>query len=144
MSYFIIQEDQTKGPYTIGQLRSMWNAGSVTGETLYCEEGFDTWLHLRVLEDQLEDAPPISDFSPVRSKVRSVLTKSRTTYILLALFLGVLGIHNFYAERQRSGVWQLVILIALGWLWIGLAINVVWVLLEICSVNTDGKGFKMI
>lgn len=58
MSYYIIQNDETKGPYTIGQLRSMWSSASITGDTLYCEEGYDTWLHMRVLGSELEPQPP--------------------------------------------------------------------------------------
>jgi hypothetical protein len=61
MSYYILQNDETKGPYTVGQLRSMWSSGQITGDTLYCEEGYDNWLHLRGLADELErpTQPPI-------------------------------------------------------------------------------------
>jgi TM2 domain-containing membrane protein YozV len=38
--------------------------------------------------------------------------KSRTTYILLALFLGGLGIHNFYSGHTKHGVIKLVLLVA--------------------------------
>ena len=62
MNYHIVQNDETKGPFAIEQLRSMWNTGAINGDTLYCEEGFDTWLHLRVLAEQLE-SPPVRQFS---------------------------------------------------------------------------------
>ena len=35
--------------------------------------------------------------------------KSRITYVLLGLFLGCLGIHNFYAKRSGCGITQLLI-----------------------------------
>jgi hypothetical protein len=54
LRYFINENGQTKGPFTIQQLCSMWHKGTITSETLYCEEGFEGWLHLRVLEEQLE------------------------------------------------------------------------------------------
>ena len=57
MSYFILQQDDAKGPYTIGQLRSMWNSGSITADTLYCQEGFDQWLPLLQLRGELEPVP---------------------------------------------------------------------------------------
>jgi TM2 domain-containing membrane protein YozV len=38
--------------------------------------------------------------------------QSRTTYILLALFLGGLGIHNFYSGHTKHGVIKLVLLVA--------------------------------
>jgi len=58
MSFYILQSDETKGPYTIGQLRSMWSAGAITGSTLYCEDGYDEWLPLSGIADQLESPPP--------------------------------------------------------------------------------------
>jgi hypothetical protein len=69
MSYFIDQHGETKGPYTIGQLRSMWHAGTITGDTLYCEEGYAEWLHLRVLADELEQ-----QLQPPRIPQQSVAT----------------------------------------------------------------------
>jgi hypothetical protein len=65
MSYYIAQNDETKGPYTIGQLRSMWNAGTITGETLFCQEGYDQWLPLRQLQTELEPPPVASAPPPV-------------------------------------------------------------------------------
>lgn len=58
MSYYILQNDETKGPYTIGQLRSMWNSGAITGQTHYCQEGYSEWLPLRGLQAELEPPPP--------------------------------------------------------------------------------------
>ena len=38
----------------------MWSAGQVTGDTLYCEEGYTEWQHLGVLAEALEpqEQPP--------------------------------------------------------------------------------------
>ena len=58
MSFYILQKDETKGPYTIGQLRSLWSSGAITGDLLYCEEGYDQWLPLRGIIDQLEPSSP--------------------------------------------------------------------------------------
>ena len=61
MGYYINQNGENYGPYTIGQLRSMWSAGQVTGDTLYCEEGYSEWLHLSILAKELdtrEQSPP--------------------------------------------------------------------------------------
>ena len=68
-------------------------------------------------------------------------TKSRVAYILLGLFLGGLGIHNFYAGRTGAGVAQLLItLCTCGY---GGVITGIWALIEICTVNTDGRGIRM-
>jgi DNA-directed RNA polymerase subunit RPC12/RpoP len=60
MSFYILQNDQTKGPYTIGQLRSMWSNGAITGDTFYCKEGYGEWLRLRGIADQLESVSPVA------------------------------------------------------------------------------------
>jgi TM2 domain-containing membrane protein YozV len=75
---------------------------------------------------------------------------SRLVYILLAIFLGLFGIHNFYAGRYGSGIAQLlinmVLMPILGLITLGIALAVIvpvmmlWVLIEICVVTTDGKG----
>ena len=54
MSYYILQNEETKGPYTIGQMRSMWSSGVLTLETLFCQEGYEQWLPLDHLVGELE------------------------------------------------------------------------------------------
>lgn len=66
--------------------------------------------------------------------------KSRLAYILLGLFLGGLGIHNFYAGYVGRGLAQLLITIFTGWLILPLLIVCVWVLVEICAVTRDARG----
>lgn len=64
--------------------------------------------------------------------------KSRLIYILLAIFLGGLGIHNFYAGRMGSAVAQLLItLLSCGILSI---ITWIWAIIDIITVKTDGEG----
>ena len=69
--------------------------------------------------------------------------KSRTAYILLGLFLGCLGIHNFYAGYTGKGIAQLLITLLIGWLiipWLAVAL---WALIEICVVSTDSQNRPM-
>ena len=63
--------------------------------------------------------------------------KSRVAYILLALFLGSLGIHNFYSGHTKHGVIKLCLLIACG---LGLLANPIWSLIEIFTVKQDAQG----
>jgi serine/threonine-protein kinase len=61
-AYFILQNDELEGPYGIEELRSLWNSGVVTGETFYCEEGYEQWFRLDDIADLLESAssrPPV-------------------------------------------------------------------------------------
>ena len=69
--------------------------------------------------------------------------KSRLVYILLGLFLGGFGVHNFYAGYHLQGAIQLLITLFLGWLivpWIGVGI---WVLIEICTIDKDSNSVPM-
>lgn len=76
------------------------------------------------------------------------MPKSRLAYILLALFLGGLGVHNFYAGFVGRGIAQiltnfvlaLISVITFGFgafLYFGLFI---WIIIEICMVTKDSKG----
>jgi TM2 domain-containing membrane protein YozV len=72
------------------------------------------------------------------------VSKSRMAYILLGLFLGGFGIHNFYAGRIGCAVTQLLITCFLFWLIVPIFIVWVWVLIEICTVRIDGKGNALV
>ena len=77
----------------------------------------------------------------IRPPQLSTGSRERIIYILLGLFLGSLGIHNFYAGRTGEGVAQLLITLFLGWLYgIGFLIVFIWVISEICTVTVDGAG----
>jgi TM2 domain-containing membrane protein YozV len=66
--------------------------------------------------------------------------KSRGIYIVLGLFFGMLGIHNFYAGRLGIGLAQLLVTCILGWFVVGLFITGLWVLIELFVVKKDGAG----
>lgn len=53
MSYYILQNEETKGPYTLGQLKAMWNSGLITSETLHSQEGYSEWLPLSSIVQEL-------------------------------------------------------------------------------------------
>jgi TM2 domain-containing membrane protein YozV len=66
--------------------------------------------------------------------------KSRTAFVLLGIFLGGLGIHNFFAGYTAKGVIQLLITLLLGWLIIPLIGVWNWVIIEVCTVTADAAG----
>lgn len=76
------------------------------------------------------------------SAITEISNKSRTSYVVLALFLGWFGIHNFYAGYNGKGIAQLLITLLIGWLLVPLLAIAIWVIIEICSVTTDAEGRK--
>ena len=69
--------------------------------------------------------------------------KSRGVFIVLGLFLGCLGIHNFYAGYHAKGAVQLGITLVTGWIIVGFVITAVWALIEIVTVTDDADGRRM-
>jgi hypothetical protein len=108
------------------------------------------------MNEEREEAPPVIDeMDPVVAansrplpaptpnpylRARESSDCQRFVYILLALFLGFLGVHNFYARRLWPALGELfgtligMVLIA------PLAIVAVCILVEICCVKADGEG----
>jgi TM2 domain-containing membrane protein YozV len=68
---------------------------------------------------------------------------SRMAYVVLGLFLGGLGIHNFVAGRKGAGTAQLLMTLVAGWLVAPLFLVGIWVLIEVCTVTKDGNGVRM-
>jgi TM2 domain-containing membrane protein YozV len=67
-------------------------------------------------------------------------SKSRVAFILLGVFLGGLGIHNFYAGYTSKALTQLLLNLFLFWtLVVPLGIWI-WVLVEVISINQDAQG----
>lgn len=94
---------------------------------------------------------PTSPVSPVSSQASGMAfaqprsenqSRSRIVYILLGVFFGILGIHNFYAGRTYRGLWQLLITLFTGWFLLPLLAVWVWSIVDICVISTDGDGTK--
>lgn len=116
-----------------------------------------------VILDRPERARPVVIRERERVIVRERVRKSRLAYILLGLFLGGLGVHNFYAGRTSQGTTQLLLNLAglvqvflgvlLSCLWLPIVLVFtgaltclavgVWALVEIIIVDRDGRGREM-
>ncbi|MBB6183025.1 zinc-ribbon domain and TM2 domain-containing protein [Oleiagrimonas soli] len=78
-------------------------------------------------------APPVQGST-------TTIGKSRVAYVLFGVFLGGLGIHNFYAGYAGRGVAQLLVSLLLGWLIVPLLAVYIWVIVEVCTVEQDAYG----
>jgi hypothetical protein len=54
--YFVMVEDESRGPYTIMQLRTMWASGALTGQMAYWKTGMEDWLPLESMMNELENS----------------------------------------------------------------------------------------
>ena len=71
--------------------------------------------------------------------------RNGVVYILLAFFLGTLGLHNFYAGYFWRGLFQLLLtLFSWAFMFIPLLFVAFWVFLELLFVNksANGKAFR--
>jgi hypothetical protein len=104
--YWITISDEQLGPYTIGQLRSMWHSGTITAETLYWQQGFENWYQLRhiinLLEGQQTATPPpvpqVGYVAPQQPQQQPQQQTSGCTWIIiiaLGIFIGLLLISFF-------------------------------------------------
>ncbi len=104
---------------------------------------------------ELRDTHAISEEEYLEQKKRlaaAVLREGRRAerkngivYILLAFFLGAIGIHNFYAGYWGRALSQLCLSVISPWfLFVPLLAVSLWVLVEILFVNrsADGKLFE--
>ncbi|TVQ87297.1 MAG: TM2 domain-containing protein [Deltaproteobacteria bacterium] len=65
---------------------------------------------------------------------------SRVLYIVLAIFLGEFGVHNFLAGYTQKGLIQL--LVTVFTCGIGASIMWIWALIEAATVTNDSEGRK--
>lgn len=137
MNYYVTTDGaEVAGPYSLGQLRAMWGTGAVTSNAICAVEGTDDWLPV---ERIIQPAAPTEAMSHPQSIRQSA--KSRALYVLLALFLGGLGVHNFYAGHTKKAVFQLLTFVILGIPFV-IPILLVWAwsIYDAITVRTDGLG----
>jgi TM2 domain-containing membrane protein YozV len=68
--------------------------------------------------------------------------KSRVVFVLLGIFLGAFGVHNFYAGYVKRGTIQLCV--TLLTCFYGALASLVWAIIEICVVNQDADGTQFV
>lgn len=85
---------------------------------------------------------PATAPAPLSHYVPAPQAKTRVVFVLLGLFLGAFGIHNFYAGYVQKATVQLCItLLTLGY---GAAISWPWAIVEVCVVSKDGEGTQFV
>lgn len=83
-------------------------------------------------------APP----GPIPRGEYAAVPKERLTYILLGIFLGAFGAHNFYAGYHGRGAAQAAISVCT--LFMGSFIAWIWAVVEVCVVSRDSRNISMV
>lgn len=153
--WYYVDNNETAGPVSLFELRALVDNGMIGRDTQICREGEQRWQkagdafpnywNSRGGQEAYAPYSMQGQRPPVMQElVRAPYSqKSRGTYIILGLFLGGLGIHNFYAGRNGPGAAQLIITLTLGWVGVGVVINLIWVIIELLSITEDGDGNPM-
>jgi TM2 domain-containing membrane protein YozV len=68
--------------------------------------------------------------------------KSRVVFVLLAVFLGAFGGHNFYAGYVKKAVIQLCLTVFTCFL--GSILSWIWAIVEACMVECDDDGVAFV
>ena len=85
----------------------------------------------------MTDTPP--PIAPAAAPVAAAPTaKSKTLFIVLAILLGELGIHNFYIGNTKRGIIQL--LVSVLTCFIGALPMWIWAVVEAFTVKKDAQG----
>lgn len=152
--YFLsVGDGKSYGPYTLDELRRFSVEGRVTPSSMLCPEGSNSWMSAQsVLGAPSAPLPPAA-FPPVSPPPASfgmpmqpVGTKSKIAAGLLGIFLGALGVHNFYLGYTGKGVAQLLLTIFtcgylgfISWIW-GL---IEGIMILTGGIATDGQGNRL-
>jgi TM2 domain-containing membrane protein YozV len=144
--YYLALDGKEQGPFTMGQVRSLWQAGRITSRTLYFEPTMKGWKPLALIVSLIEDTAQSRRALPALVKP----AKSRGIFIILGLLFGGTGAHNFYAGHLGVGFVQLLMTFIIAasaiidpgsliWL-IFSVLLVLWVLWDVFSTEKDGDG----
>ena len=88
---------------------------------------------------------PVQSSMPIGALMASPSTtppRSRVAYILIGVFFGTLGVHNFYVGRIYRGLGQLLTTLLAGWLVLPLLAVWIWSIVDICVISADGDGVR--
>ena len=79
---------------------------------------------------------------PAREPLAQQLPKSRIGFILLGIFFGSLGAHNFYAGYYKRAAAQLAISVLT--VFYGSIVSWIWAIVEVCTVDRDARNISFV
>ena len=137
--WYYQQGSNRMGPVDEATIRGLLATGQISIDTLVWTTGMASWAPLQ--QSSLGaglPTPPSAVPTYQAAGYANPNAKDRVAYVLLALFLGGLGIHNFYAGYTNRAIIQLIItIITCG---IGGIITGIWAIIEAVTVTKDAQG----
>ena len=126
-------DEENCGPYSLSDVNQLLLSDQLDRNDLAWVEGTPDWVPLR----------SISGVVNVPGKRENVSERKVLVAFLLAWFIGLLGIHRFYAGRTGSGIVMLLLTLTLA----GVIVTSIWVLVDLiilaCGNFRDGDGLMM-
>lgn len=154
--FYTARDGKQYGPYSEEDLRAMVARGEVGSGELIWREGMQGWAPLHTVLRSVPPPPPPAGAGaqpgpsaappppaaaqPVYATTAAPAPKARVAYVLLGVFLGTLGIHNFYAGYNGRAIAQLLITILVGWMVFPVAGVFLWNVVEVITVTKDASG----
>lgn len=161
-TWYYARDGQQHGPHTEEDLRRFIAEGRLASTELIWKAGMQGWAPAHTVFPPAVPVggpppPPPGGWSPQPQQAPHALPqppyatpqyaqhaqpqrKERIAYILLGIFLGGLGIHNFYAGYTGRAVAQLLVSVLLFWLIFPIIAVWIWVIVEIVTVDADANG----
>jgi TM2 domain-containing membrane protein YozV len=144
--WYYEQNGNRIGPVDEATMRTLIANRTVSIDTLVWTNGMANWTPLQQtqLAAGLPVPPPMPGNPPgapyQAAPAHHPDAKDRVAYVLLAVFLGGIGIHNFFAGYTSRAVAQLLIcLLTCG---IGGIATSIWAIVEACTVTQDANGVR--
>jgi TM2 domain-containing membrane protein YozV len=154
--WYYEQNGNRIGPVDEATMRQLIADRTISIDTLVWTNGMANWTALQ--QTQLAAGLPVPPPTPATNSAQvqpinatTTTAKDRVIYVLLAIFLGELGIHNFFAGYTNRAILQLVTclvvipLTALITCGVGLLLYFplkVWAIIEACTVTQDANGVR--
>lgn len=137
--WYYQQGSNRMGPVDEATIRGLLASGQVSIDTLVWTTGMASWVPLQ--QSSLGaglPTPPTAVPTYQTPGQTNPNAKDRVAYVLLAVFLGHLGIHNFFAGYTSRAVIQLVItIVTCGF---GALVTWIWAIIEAITVTKDAQG----
>jgi hypothetical protein len=114
-TFWVSSQGEINGPFTLEQIGEMWRSGRIYATAQACEVGSEIWFPVTNLRRDFPElmatgrtsAPP-----PQRVTIKEPVNPVNVgVYRVLAILLGHIGVHDFYAGYVAAGIWKIGLLL---------------------------------